>query len=520
MSRQPPSAAQAQADKAKAQPVPIIDRIVGWVSPAAGLRRYFDRQRLTRAYAAAAPGDTWRPRRGTASANADHQADAATLRSKSRALIQNVEYIAAGMNARVAHGVGTGITVKWGGRHGPELAKRFAAWSKVCDADGVLTYAGIQSAAWRASDSDGEVLVRIRRRRPEDNLPAPIQLQLLEVDWLDHVRQSADGGNVVIGGKEFDALGRCVAYWLWDQHPGDVGLLRNRGLQSKRVLAKDIIHLQLPGRPGQTRGFPRLSPVIPRVRDLQLLEDAELARKNLESRLSVIASGDVASMGNPAPGENGTTDPNLTGDLGQLAGGGITRLPAGLNVTVVEPTAAPGFVDYCKYNIHLVCAGGGFTYEQATGDMREVNFSSARMRMLDFRREVEQLQWLTFIPTLCDRICDEFAQACKLAGHLSGALDYTVEHSTPKWESTNPKQDVDADLAEIAGGMSSISEKLRRRGYDPELVFTELAGDIGRLKNLGIWQDLGFLLKGSRNADPAADPPPADETTPIQDPQA
>jgi lambda family phage portal protein len=488
----------------------LLDRAIGYLSPGAGLRRYFDRLRLSRAYLAAAPGDTWRPKRPGASANADHQADANRLRAKSRFLIQNVDYIAAGMNSRVANGVGTGITVKWGGRHGPELAKRYATWSKVCDADGALNLHGIQSTAWRTMDGDGEVLIRIRRRRPEDNLPAPLQLQVLEVDWLDTLRQTGNDGNTVVNGKEFDYLGRCVAYWLWNQHPGDTGLLKARGLQSTRVLAKDIIHLYLPGRPGQSRGFPRLSPAINRIRDLQLLEDAEFARKNTESRLSVIASGDVSTMGNPAPGES-TTDPNATGDLGQLAVGGITRVPGGLNLTVVEPTAAPGFTDYCKYNIHLACAGGGFTYESATGDMREVNFSSARVRQLDVRREIEQLQWLTFIPTLCERIADEFAQSCKLAGHITGPLDYTVEHSTPKWEYVNPGDDVKADLAEIAGGMSSISEKLRRRGYDPELVYTELASDINRLKGLGIWEDLGFLLKGVRN-----EPPPEGGATPPQ----
>lgn len=481
------------ADRSKAPATTVLDRAIGWLNPAAGLRRYFDRQRLTRAYLAAAPGDSWRPRRANASANADHSADAATLRGKSRALIQNVEYIAAGMNARVAHIVGTGITVKWGGRSGPVLDKLWKKFVKVCDADGLLDLYGQQAAAVRAMDADGAVLVRIRPRRKEDGLPVPIQFQLLEIDWLDTMRQVGQGGNVVIGGKEYDPLGRCVAYWLWTQHPGDVGLLRARGLQSQRVPAENIIHLYAPTRPGQGNGFPRLSTVIPRTRDLQLLEDAELARKNLEGRLSVLASGDPTLMGPASPGEMADA---ATGNLGQIAGGGITRVPNGLNLTVVEPHAAPGFVDYCKYNIHLICAGGGFTYEQATGDMREVNFSSARVRMLDFRREIEQLQWLTVIPRLCDRMCEEFARAAQLAGLIPGELDYTVEHSTPKWDHVNPIQDVQADLAEIAGGLSSYSEKLRRRGYDPEVVTKELADDIARLKAAGIWEDLGFLLKG------------------------
>jgi lambda family phage portal protein len=475
----------------------LIDRVVGWISPRQGLMRHYHRQLLTRAYLAAAPGDGWRPRRPGASANADHQADSLAVRTKSRFLVQNVEYIAAGMNARVAHGVGTGIVPKWGGRDGPILTELWKRWSQVCDADGLHDIYGLQAMSWRTMDVDGEVLVRFRPRRPTDGLPVPLQIQLLEVDWLDTRRITGDNGNVVIGGKEYDALGKCVGYWLYDQHPGDMGLLKARGMSSRRVPADQIIHLYAPTRPGQGRGFGRLASVITRARDLQLLEDAEMARKNLEARLGIIASGDVASLANPAKYDGHGMHEGPTGDLGQLASGGITQIPGGMNVTVVEPKAAPGFVDHLKHNIHLVCSGAGFTYEQATGDMKDVSFVSSRMRMLDFRREIEQTQWLVLIPILCDRICREFVRYAELSGAFQGrSASYTVEHATPRWEYVNPKDDIDANLAEVAGGMSSISQQIRRRGDDPAVVFSELEADIKDLKRRGIWDSLTMLLKG------------------------
>lgn len=107
-----------------------------------------------------------------------------------------------------------------------------------------------------------------------------------------------------------------------------------------------------------------------------------------------------------------------TGGLGALASGGITQVPAGVNLTVVEPKAAPGYVDYVKYNLHLIAAGMGVTYEMMTGDVREVNFSSARVSMLEFRRNTEQMQWLTIIPRLCQPIWDAFVQAATMAGKM------------------------------------------------------------------------------------------------------
>lgn len=475
----------------------ILDRVIGWASPQAGIARHFARQRLARAYEAASPRDGWRPRRAGASANADHQADAHALRTRSRALVQNVPYIRAGIDGLVAATIGTGITPRATGREAAKINDLFEAWAKVCDADGRLDYFGIQAAADRALEQDGEVLVRLRARRPSDGLPVPLQIQLLEIDWLDSTKTATYNGNSIINGIEYDMLGSVAAYWLWDQHPGDRGVIRGVRLQSSRIPAKNIIHLFSPDRPGQGRGFPRLAPVITRVRDLQLYEDAELARKNLETRLSVLASGDVAQMSNPAAfgdSSDNVSRAQKTGDLGELSSGGITEMPAGTTFTVVEPKAAPGYVEYVKFNLHLIASGMGVPYEMLTGDMSEVNFSSARVRLLDFRRAIQQLQWLVLIPKLLIPIHEAFVEAAFLAGAIKGR-DSAVSFSPPKWDYINPEQDVKADQAEIAGGLATLSEKLRQRGYNPEEVFAEWKSDYDKLKEMGIWDAMLLMQK-------------------------
>jgi len=158
---------------------------------------------------------------------------------------------------------------------------------------------------------------------------------------------------------------------------------------------------------------------------------------------------------------------------------------------VVQPTSPPGYTEYVKQQLHLIAAGFGVPYEMMTGDMKEVNFSSARVRLLDFRREVEMCQWQIIVPKLIDRVAREFEDAAFLAA-LVPAVDNTAQHTTPKWDYVNPEQDVNADLAEISGGLSSISEKLRKRGYSPEAVFAELKNDVDQLKSAGL---LDLLLQ-------------------------
>lgn len=472
----------------------VIDKVVGFFNPGAGLRRHHLRDLLGRAYEGASKRDGWNPRRPGASANTDHAMDGRELRIRSRALVQNVPYIAQGLRSLVANVVGTGIRPNWLGAEAATFNELWEQWVPQADADGRLDLYGLQAAAYRAMEQDGEVLIRLRRRRPADGLSVPLQLQLLEIDWIDSSRagQSERSGNTVVNGIEYDPLGKVAGYWLFNQHPGEMTLAaRMRGGVSRFVPADDVIHLFAPERPGQGRGFPRIAPIIARVRDLQVYEDAELQRKNLEARLSVLASGDVTLLGQ----EEAANNPDGTKDLGGLSGGNVMQLPTGMNVTVVEPKAAPGYVEYVKYQLHLIAAGWGVTYEMMTGDVTEVNFSSARVRMLDFRREAEMTQWTLLVPQLCQRICRAFADAAALTGKVRQP-NYRVDHATPKWDYVNPAQDVKADLDEIAGGLSSISEKLRRRGYKPDAVFQELAQDVNKLRKLGLLDVLLMLQKG------------------------
>jgi capsid protein len=132
-----------------------IDRLIGWINPQAGLVRHRARKSLERAYEAASPRDGWRPRRAGASANADHQSDAKALRTKARALVQNVPYIESALETLATDTIGTGIMVRATGAEKDKINKLFDDWTKVCDADGRLDYYGLISVAYAAMEQDG-----------------------------------------------------------------------------------------------------------------------------------------------------------------------------------------------------------------------------------------------------------------------------------------------------------------------------------------------------------------------------
>lgn len=477
----------------------LLDRTIGWFNPRAGLRRAGAREMLTRAYEGASRTDGWRPRRAGASARADYVADGRELRNRGRTLAQNVPYIAQAIQVMITCTVGSGVKPTWIGDDENKTAlRRWNQWVAVADYDGFLDFYGLQAKAWGTMKIDGEVLARLRERRTGPTT-APLQIQLLEIDWLDSERTEIRGGNEVIDGIEYDKRGTRVAYWLFDRHPGDTGILI-RQRESQRVPADEVIHLFNPARPGQQTGITALAPVIPTVRDLQVYEDAEQARKNLETRMAAVGEWDESMLDGVQLPENLKGEGGASGvvDLGEIAGGGMVGLPPGMrNPTFIQPTAAPGYVDYVKSKQKSVAAGLSIPYEYMTGDMTEVNFSSSRVRTNQYRMHVDREQWTLLVPMFCQPIAERWQQLNELVG-IRLPAGIRADWTTPKWASINPAQDIAADVAEVKAGMCSISEKIRQRGYDPELIFNELKSDLERLSADGTLPLLAALW-GAQN---------------------
>src|SRR5262249_28332202 len=168
--------------------------------------------------------------------------------------------------------IGNGITPR--PRTGNEardakIKEAFKIFVDQADADGQLDFYGLQTLAVRLMVERGEVLARRRWRAPWNKLEIPVQIQLLEGDFLDNRRSgfTLENGNFLLQGIEFDQIGRRVAYWLYREHPGNSFIQSiNAVFQSDRVSADDVAHLYEKQRT-QARGVTWFSPVVRRLRD-------------------------------------------------------------------------------------------------------------------------------------------------------------------------------------------------------------------------------------------------------------
>lgn len=459
----------------------ILDRLIAEISPQWGVQRSTARMQLDvmRKYEAADVGrrqSGWKAGSGTANVEISQGID--RVRNRCSQMVRDNEYAKKVIVTLATKIVGTGITVI------PELKSERALWQRwcdgECDADGQLDLPGLERLAVACWKERGEVLARRRWRRTEDDLAVPMQIQLLEPDHLDHLKTgiNADTGNPVIMGVEFDNLGRRAAYWLFPEHPGESLLLR-RGLLSKRVPASEVLHLYRKDRISQVRGVPELAVSLMRMRDLKGYEEAELVRKRIESCFSAFVTTDEPrkSLGDLQKEQSSRV-------VEKLSPGMIKYLTQGESVTFGTPSSTGGYHDYTSTQLHALATGSGITYHQLTGDTSKSSYTSHRASVREFYDIIDQEQWLTFIPMFIRPLRRWWRDAATVAGVRLGAKPDRI--TTPRKQMVDPLKDTMADKQDVLGGFSSLSEKLRERGYDPEQVFEEIRAERKTLADFGI----------------------------------
>lgn len=472
-----------------------LDKIITWFSPSTGLRRARARAAMSfvRGYDGAKLGRRgmgWTA--GGTSANAEIASSLSALRNRSRDLIRNNPYAAKAVSAWVANVIGTGILPKLS--VGQDLWDR---WAAECDADGRHDFYGLQALAARTMFESGEVLMRLRWRRAEDGLAVPLQLQLLEPDVIDSGKtQELPNGGYIDAGIEFDAIGRRVAYWLFDQHPGAVVPIA-KTLNSRRVPAEDIIHVFECHRPGQARGVPRLAPVLMKLRDLDDYEEAELLRKGIEACFAAFVESEDDGF---IAGTTATTSAASASRTDEsISAGMIKYLKPGDKVTFGSPSAVQGYNEFIRQQLHAVAVGVDITYEMLTGDLSETNYSSMRGGKLEFRRRAEQFQWQTFIPQFCNAVATAFRRAAIIGG-VSRVGRAAFQWTPPKWEWVDPLKDAAGVVLELAAGLTSWEEEARRRGWTAEQLIKQIAANQKAFADAGITVQWDKLILGAMAA--------------------
>jgi len=461
-----------------------LDRAIGFLAPQTALRRLRARTAhdlLARHYEAAATGrrtQGWY--RTTTDANAAIGPGLAKLRDAARDLVRNNPYAESALSTIVDHTVGWGIVAAT-----PHDAWRRWTESTDIDADGRHDLAGLEKLVVRTVVESGECLVRRRVRRLEDGFALPLQLQVLEPDFLDTSKELASlpNGGKIVQGVEFDPIGRRAAYWLFRSHPGSAYSVTSVTFSgaSARIPAEDVLHVYKSSRPGQVRGPSWFAPVLLRFKDFDEFEDATLMKQKIAACLAVITSDVDGSA--PALG---TAEDTATPGVDSLEPGMILNVPPGRDITVVQPPAVTDYAGYSKTTLRAIATGLGVSYEDLTGDYEGLPFSAARMSRLRHLAHVDDWRWRLIIPQFLVPVWAWAMQAAAIMGMPAPA---TTEWTVPPLPMIEPDKEGLAIQRNIRTGITTLSEEIRARGYNRDQFLDELQGDFKELDRRGLVLD-------------------------------
>jgi lambda family phage portal protein len=472
--------------------------------------------------------------------NADLEAALSTLRARSRDWF---------MNTDMGERYGTLVADNIVGSEPPRLQVRAtlsdgktmdeaantaveAAWAEWCrrgncEVTGQLSFGEVLRNIAEGTAREGEYLARrIRDKR----LVHGYALQLLDVDRIDTSMNFAPamrGANAVRLGIEIDNLGRKVALWLYDMHPGDSGAgLAPKGT-SGRVLAENLLHGFVLKRPEQARGYPWAAAVLKRANILDQYEQYAVVAAKIGAAKMGFYTVDKDMV------EGGLSLEDLkdaTGNLVQdVEAGMLEALPPGVDFKSFDPDYPHqnfgSFVDQCQRGL---AAGLNVAHHNLSGNMAGVNYSSARIAELSERRHWRALQkWL--VSSFVRPVFEDWLKMALLTQSIrlpSGAplpndrfdkFASAASFQPPGWAWVDPEGDIKAAAIAATYDMRSMRQITDEQGVDLAEVLADKKALHDQYVAAGLpvpgWMNGGaaMTVTGGQAPAPAPKPAPAPE---------
>ena len=409
------------------------------------------------------------------------------IQERSRDAVRNRAFDKNAIRKLVSHEIGSGIKPKFC-IEDEEINKAVTElWEKSCKelvGEGIGNFYAGQTLISRGRNESGEVFIRRRRRPSSSNLAVPMQIQIIESEFLDSTYdKTLDNGNIIRAGIELNRRGDRVAYWFFKTHPNDKTIFGNDSNERVRILARDVIHHYIPLRAGQLRGAPINTASLFKSANLDQYDDFELERKKNHASFTGTIEKDAYRdtdgrlldiTGEPYPDDVEVPSVGLdSGVIVELADG------ERLNLANAE-TGGEFYVDYMRQQLRTIAADYGIMYEVVTGDWSQLNDRLFRAASDDFKRHMSAIQEIYMISQVCEVVQGWWIDAIVASGRLSlpnFAQDrdqYMACDWIPQgWTYVHPLQDAQAAEKLIELGITTRDKEARKHSMDAAKVQDE-----------------------------------------------
>lgn len=387
------------------------------------------------------------------------------------------------------------------------VERRWAEWqqARYCDLRGTRNYHCLRQLRFINAFRDGDVFIRlIRDGTPTDKNPLNkfgFAIQLIAAEWCDRFYNTVlPNGNVVIMGIEYGmtdwGIGRPIAYYFIRRQPRDwqfsvpASFNFSGGTLHQRIEAEDIIHYARPVDVDGTRPAPWAASIIPKVRQLDQYELAEVISAREQAcktgfyTSTVLPEGGWAQMPTLPDPSKCPTEPAAPGET--------VPLEWGVEYKERNPTHPNGnFENFRKAMGQSISAGvPAGDYNVMFNDLANISFSSGRLGRLDTNETSKMLQ--RFDIDFAERIIFEaFLEMSLITGAIPLPITKFEKFNKPlfqgrRWAQVDEVKAINAAALRIANKLSSRSRECAEEGIDFEDNAFELAEEEMLLEELGL----------------------------------
>lgn len=429
--------------------------------------------------------------------------DRDVIRARTRGLERNSDMTAAIIEVLTNNVVGSGYRMRpkitgENERENAELNKTLEAlwleWSEFqnCDMAGLLSFSEmLEKLVTRRLVDGGLFFVFCNDASSKFGL----KLQILEVDSLD-TSVISHGKNRVLNGVELNEYGRHIAY-----HFKIFDCCGWSG-KSKRVPAGRVIYIAHRQRVSEVREISPLARILGRLRDFTEYLNTISVKERVLACLSVIfkrknvpANGYGRRSGEAGGNNSGEAPPR------ELSPGMISYLGADEDAVIINPVGqAVNAREFATLLQRNVGASMGLSYEAASRDMSQVNYSSARQGLIEDHKTYRRTQEYV-INHFCVPVYREFVKFCALNGlvkipdFFQNRQKYTKCQFIPNgmpW--IDPVKEVNANRIAMETGQTTLEAVCAAAGRDWRETLLQLSIE-KKYK-----EDLGLIPKEGLNA--------------------
>ncbi|MFA0690619.1 phage portal protein [Vibrio splendidus] len=462
----------------------MVDKVVGFFNPRAGLTRHYDRQLLNK-YKAAQPKNpiTKRPNKSSKGSANLQNTGAKAVYERARYMDENNPFVTGMLDELCANVVGpNGIMIepqpltKKGEVH-IEFAQAISKWLETYqlnqNIDGEHSRGETEWLAARTWLRDGEVFARMYMGHHGELLyptATPFAVQPFEPDYVPH-RITEHEGNLLEGIKR-NKLGQLISVLIQTDA---------QGFEFAEVDAAFICHLKFERRLHQNRGISLFHSVLDLIDDIEDYDQSERVSAQIASRFAYFIKSDANS--------NDAIDRSDDVFLGM---GNSFDLAPGEDAGVVESNRKEAMsAPFRDAQLRLASTGVGVNNSSVTRDYSNGSYSAQRQELVDSFARYRVLQ-RKFVVSWTRPQYRKALQMAVLSGQLKPPRNLDMNsllnaiYQAPVMPWIDPAKEMNGIEKGTRLSLFSLSHAQRERNINPLSTRQEIQSERKQMNDMGI----------------------------------